>query len=721
MNNLNSKSQLTLDQVTVVIRSVGERTENYSVHLATQQVIDNNIFIVRKTPFSEALRESFKIGIEKGLPWTVCIDADVLIKPNSLRDLLDIANRQRRDMFEIQGQILDNFFGGPRDGGPHMYRTSLLSKAIDFIPEEGTGLRPENFTILKMKESGYPHVQIPQVLGLHDFEQYYRDIFRKCYVQAHKHSQFIEKFINYWRLMAEEDKDFEVALWGLAAGIAKTNNIRVDVLNTPFEFFDFLKDKDFVEKNSLDHADLSFQNFEEKLFRNYHEKKFEPVFPTTYFKDRNLSRQHIAQSTASKGTIRKTKSPLRLVHINTHDIMGGAAKSTWRLAEAQRQRGHQADLLVGFKNSNHPSVHRFDPDASPTHIQRCQEQGLLYYEFQGSHKLPGHQLINNADLIHFQNLHGGYFNPFSIPRISKIKPIVWTLRDMQSVTGHCAHSLECDRWQTGCGDCPDLNVYPQIHYDSTARLWEDKKTIYSKSKMHIVCPSNWIKKIVEKSILSEHSVDLIYNSVDTDVFFPHNRLEVRRELGLPENCVLVGAVAHCGSLGNPWKGGEYTLEALKYLWEKYPQLIFVNIGASHQSLNCDQRIVNIPHVDDEGFLSKLYSSLDLFLYTTLADTCPLVVIEALSCGLPVVSFATGGVPELVTQGEDGFVTPRKDVRSLVKAAETLLKIPELRGEYSCNARKNAVQRFSIRDMVDKYENVYFKAIDDFKSVNRKTL
>jgi surface carbohydrate biosynthesis protein len=703
-----------VENLTVIIRSVGERTESYSEYLVKQQVPQQNIIIVHKSPFSEALRESFKIGIDRGLPWTVCIDADILIKPNSLQELLSIANRQRGDIFEIQGQILDKFFGGPRDGGPHMYRTSLLSKAIDFIPEEGSGLRPENSTILKMKENGYPHVQIPLVLGLHDFEQNYRDIFRKCYVQAHKHSQFIERFINYWRLMADEDKDFQVALWGLASGIARTNNIRVDVQNTPFDFYEFMKGNNFIEKDKLDHSTLNFSVLEAEMLKNFKEKKFVPIFPTTYFDCKDLAGQKNSKTNPDKRYNCNSKTRLKIVHINTQDTPGGAAKSTSRLAEAQRKQGYQSDILVGTKKSNHPSVHRFDPEPSDNHTKHCLENGLLYYEYRGSHKIVNHHLVRNADLIHFQNLHGGYFNPFSIPKISKIKPIVWTLRDMQSITGHCAHSLDCNRWKTGCGQCPDLKIYPQICTDSTARLWKDKRKIYSKSKIHIVCPSQWIKSIVENSILSNQPIDLIYNSVDTDIFFPHDKTSIRRELGLPEDCILIGAVAQSGSLSNPWKGGEYTIEALKYLWEKYPKLIFVNIGASHQKPSPDHRIVNISHVDDERFLSKLYSSLDLFLYTTLADTCPLVIIEALSCGLPVVSFATGGVPELVTQGVDGFVTPKKNVRSLVKAAETLLKFSQLRNNFSCNARENAIRRFSISEMVNKYEKIYIKSIEDFK-------
>jgi FkbM family methyltransferase len=403
------------------------------------------------------------------------------------------------------------------------------------------------------------------------------------------------------------------------------------------------------------------------------------------------------------------KKHLRLVYINTHDIAGGAAKSTWRLAEAQRQRGHHADLLVGFKKSNHPSVHRFDPEPDQALTQRCHEKGLLFYEFQGSHKLVDHPLVKNADVIHLQNLHGGYFNPFSIASLSSIKPVVWTLRDMQSITGHCAHAFDCNRWQTGCGCCPDLSIEPAIKVDTTSKLWNDKKEIYSKSRLSIVCPSQWMKSIVEKSILANQRIELIYNSVDTDIFQPYEKKAARREFGFPEDAIIIGSVAHGGSLNNQWKGGGYTLQALNALWKKYPDLLFVNIGGNSDN-KLSNNIIDVPHVDDETRLAKIYSALDMFIYTPLADTCPLVVIESLSCGLPIVSFATGGVPDLVRQGEDGFLTPRKDVRVLVKATETLIKMPNLRKQFSNKAREGALHRFRLDDMAAKYEQLYYLAI-----------
>ncbi|WP_163350656.1 FkbM family methyltransferase [Desulfovibrio sp. JC010] len=404
---------------------------------------------------------------------------------------------------------------------------------------------------------------------------------------------------------------------------------------------------------------------------------------------------------------------LRLLYINTHDVAGGAAKSTCRLADIQRQKGHRADILVGNKLSNLPGVHAFHPEPDLSMAAKCSAEGLQFYEFQGSHKLVSHHLVKKADVINVQNLHGHYFNPYSVALLSNFRPIVWTLRDMQSFTGHCAHAFECEKWMHGCGDCPGLSIEPALHVDSTARLWRNKKQIYDNSNLVIVCPSQWMKDKVENSILAGHQIELIYNGVDTEIFQPHDKDAARKEFGLPEKGILVGAVAHGGSLTNQWKGGHFTLQALEELQTVFPDLYFINIGCKEGGRVKDKNIVNIPHISDEATLARLYSALDLYLYTPLADTCPLVVIEALSCGLPVVSFATGGVPNLVRQGVDGFVTPVKDVRALVKAATALIRQPELRKQFALEARKGVLERFRIEDMAAKFDEVYRKAIIRF--------
>jgi len=403
---------------------------------------------------------------------------------------------------------------------------------------------------------------------------------------------------------------------------------------------------------------------------------------------------------------------LSIVHINTHDVAGGAAKVAWRLAEAQRKNGHDAKMLVGIKMSNSEHSFSFPIEPDPSIQQKCHQNGQLFYEFQGSHKLINHPLVQSADILHLHNLHGGYFNPFSISALSHLKPVVWTLHDMQSFTGHCAHSFDCDRWQSGCGDCPYLQTQPVLAVDTSAQLLNDKKLIYEHSYLWIVTPSQWLKNKVEQSILQNHHISLIHNGIDTSVFKPFDKKEARRKFGIPEDLLVIGAVSHGGTLDNEWKGGSYTQAALEVLLAKLPNCVFVNIGTGNKSEN--PRIISIPHITRESELAEAYSILDMFLYTPAADNCPLVVLEALSCGVPIVTFPTGGVPELVRHGTDGLVTEHKNVPQIVQATLSLASNPELLKQYSQNAHERAVSTFDHEIIAHQYQKVYERCMNEYK-------
>lgn len=244
------------NNITVIIRSVGERTEKTCKFLLDQEVGQENVFVVHEAPFSKALRKSFEIGIEQGNKWTLCTDADVLIKKGGLKSFIDFANQLPDSTFKIYPFFVDKLFNIYRDGGLHLYRTSLLAQAIELIPEEGVDLRPESHVYLKMKELGYEVIGAPFLLAIHDYQQYHRDIFRKCYIHAHKWVDWMPHFIKYWREKSKLDKDFQVALWGLSSGISKVDNIRINKDLVPYEDFLRYSNGGLAEKNELEPSEL---------------------------------------------------------------------------------------------------------------------------------------------------------------------------------------------------------------------------------------------------------------------------------------------------------------------------------------------------------------------------------------------------------------------------------------------------------------------------------
>jgi hypothetical protein len=238
------------NDVTVVVRTVGERTEAICRRLLEEQVPAEHIVTVSNAPFSATLADSFRAGISKGQTWTLCIDADVLVAPNVITQLLQLASQLDPAVCEIQGLVLDKFFGVQRPAGNHLYRTCLLHQALHLIPEEGKAIRPEYHTLNRMAEQGHPWVEVPLVLGLHDFEQHDRDIFRKCYVHARKFDTLMPLLVDYWRRRTEEDSDYRVALAGLAAGISEIGDVRIDV-RRDCGFIKWASDRSWSEKSML--------------------------------------------------------------------------------------------------------------------------------------------------------------------------------------------------------------------------------------------------------------------------------------------------------------------------------------------------------------------------------------------------------------------------------------------------------------------------------------
>lgn len=412
-----------------------------------------------------------------------------------------------------------------------------------------------------------------------------------------------------------------------------------------------------------------------------------------------------------------------ILYINTTPSGGGAAAVMQRLDHMMRLRGASTHILTGFAGSKQHD------DGLQAHsrgglLSWCLWRGQQDYHIQKSHRLLNNPFFQQADILHFHNLHGGYFNPWSIPLLSALKPTVWTLHDMQALTGHCAHSLDCKRWlpETGCGSCPSLSAYPRLWRDTTRQLWQDKRTIYAHSSLYLVTPSVWLQRLTEKSLLKEQPLVCIPNGADTSVYRPQDQQEARRLLGLPQGALLVGGCAD-GGLANPWKGGQYVLETILELKKTFPSLHFLNIGvksAPEELQNADW-VHHIPYVHDPAHLARLYAALDLLLYPSLADSQSLVCVECLCSGTPIVGFATGGVPEVVRNGLDGLLVPTHDDPALVKAAATLLQNADLRKKMGKEAAVSAAQRFNLELFAQRYAKVYEEALRLPRSLEKSRL
>lgn len=211
----------------VAIRTSGERTFKLCDHLVQCLIGNQKVYVINSIPFETTLRKCYEIGVKSDAKWMITLDADVLLMPQAINTLLHAAENMPTHYVQLEGRVFDKILGTYRQAGHRIYRTSLLSKALDFIPQSGTQIRPEYYTLQQLGQQGHPSRRIGAVLGLHDYEQYFADLYRKALVHAVKHRNHLPHLINRCANL-QSDNDFKVILKGIFDGLTLQQNISID-------------------------------------------------------------------------------------------------------------------------------------------------------------------------------------------------------------------------------------------------------------------------------------------------------------------------------------------------------------------------------------------------------------------------------------------------------------------------------------------------------------
>ncbi|PZX14348.1 hypothetical protein LX81_02931 [Palleronia aestuarii] len=204
-------------EVAVVIRAAGERTEAAARELALAEVPEDMVAVLHETPFALAVQKAFEQGVALGAEWTLCLDADVLLRPGAVADLLAEARRHDPALFGISGRVADPLLGQIRFAGQHLYRTALLPRALETAEFDPAKRRPESHVKRQMRQAGHGWMQTDVMTGLHDAEQSFADIFRKVVVHSRKHERFVPYLREYWTRAGTEAPDLRLALEALEA------------------------------------------------------------------------------------------------------------------------------------------------------------------------------------------------------------------------------------------------------------------------------------------------------------------------------------------------------------------------------------------------------------------------------------------------------------------------------------------------------------------------
>ena len=304
------------------------------------------------------------------------------------------------------------------------------------------------------------------------------------------------------------------------------------------------------------------------------------------------------------------------------------------------------------------------------------------------------------DVIHLHNLHAFCINLPMLFRYIKKNNIrtVWTLHDCWSFTGHCPHfdMIGCDRWKTGCYDCPQYNKdYLHTYRDASKKMYKLKKKWFTGVKdMTLVTPSNWLAGLVKESFLKEYPVKVIHNGIDLSIFKP-TPSNFRQKYNCNDKYVLLGVAFGWGKR----KGLDVFIELSKRLDDRF-QIVLV--GTSEDvDVQLPENILSIHQTQNQQELAEIYTAADLFINPTREEVFGLVNAEALACGTPLVTFDTGGSPEVCDEN-CGIVVPKDNIEALVDAIYNIYDNKPFSKE-SCIERAN---KFDKHDKFLEYIKLY---------------
>lgn len=336
-------------------------------------------------------------------------------------------------------------------------------------------------------------------------------------------------------------------------------------------------------------------------------------------------------------------------------------------------------------------------------------QGIEDYNAPSTHHLVDLP-PERPDVVHLHNLHGGYFDLRALAELSQQVPVVVTLHDAWLLSGHCAHSFDCERWRSGCGSCPDLHIYPAVRRDATAYNWRRKGNIYARSALYVATPCHWLMDKVQQSMLQPAIVRarVIPNGVDTKVFHPDDKQLARAELGLPPDARICLFVGH-GIRNNMWKDYAMIEAAIRELGDSDVYCLCLGETGDTQHVGAATiRFIEPQH--DPRQIARYYQAADVYLHAARADTFPTVVLEALACGTPVIATAVGGIPEQIEDGQTGFLVISGDSVMMAARLRSLLADDEVRCRMGVAAACVARERFNMQRMIDEYIHWYHEIV-----------
>lgn len=402
---------------------------------------------------------------------------------------------------------------------------------------------------------------------------------------------------------------------------------------------------------------------------------------------------------------------MKVIHINTNSHIGGAAIAAKRHCQAMLAAGIDAKLIAyrGTKDNN--TI--FFPYNDIPFLQHIKDS-IAYRVATG---IVNHSLwdlesndfditeckeVREADIIYVHWV-SGFLGTKSLMKLAELgKPVIWYMHDMSPITGGCHHSFGCDEYQKECANCPELKCFKSLAKKQLKlhMQWNSYENLIG------VAPSQWLTDCIRNSsIFRGHQTFCVPNVLDTNIFRPLNKEEVREKWNLPQNRKLImfaSMPAH-----DRYKGSQYLVKIIEKVAE-YSDYDFLVAGSPNLELfsaKARDKIHSVGHFSDEKLMSEVYNAADVYLITSLAENFPNVIIECMACGVPAVGFATGGIKDQIHHQKNGWLVEPKQIDAAIEGLSWVLKNPEY--DMLCqNARDYVKNNCSFEKVLEIHQPIF---------------
>jgi glycosyltransferase involved in cell wall biosynthesis len=416
---------------------------------------------------------------------------------------------------------------------------------------------------------------------------------------------------------------------------------------------------------------------------------------------------------------------MRVVHLGTDDYAGGAARAMFRWHISLCKLGVESKILCLNKSSDDPSVSMILPDWEN---QSTFEYGVLQRIFVESNRtnfsetffshpfgyasIADHEWIQQADVVHV-HWTSLFFHWRELRRIKASgKSLVLTPHDLWPLTGGCHYPGGCDGYLKACLNCPMLR---EDLFQLVSKSRALKHKVISDSVDIILSPSHWMDRTFREVVgaLKNVAQTVIPYCIAVERYNEKSKERTREELGFEPRRRLVLFCANnvkeerkgLAQLIGILKICEHRPELRKVL-EEHVEFVLIGKGSERLQIPTAFPIHGRGYVEKSAELERYYSAADLMIYLGLEDNLPNVILEAMACGVPVLAFDTGGVGDLVVNGETGELVRSGDVANFAVQMVVLLADPTRLSWLGMNGREKVLRQFSEPAVGVKLRQLY---------------